>query len=146
MILSQMQSPSKAKTGATIKRECDPVNDNAGNHPDGVWSSGVSMNGIPYKCTAEGKWVVDEEADAANREYIAKAEMDRKNLVWAARSRILTIEEMKELEKRGPWIMQRSCYGTCSVDLVQNEKLYNELLLQQFRLQIASKDHPCSKP
>lgn len=111
----------------TIKaqRECDP--------PTGVmiWDIAGVSNGVPYKCSSDGKWVINKEA-VVDQEKEQKHKYD---LYWALRSRVLTSDEMKEVEQYGIYLIVTPM---TPFDESEKNREFNDALLQQFRLRLAA--------
>lgn len=122
-------------SGQTKKRECTPPKPGESS----IFSSMSSSDGSIWKCSAEGKWVEDKDGEKEAREYEAKAEKERSDLYWALRTRVLTTKEMDEVQKRGSSLVSPMCWSWCGADnRVEEEKIFNDALLQQFRLRIAA--------
>jgi hypothetical protein len=117
------QKSTPKKVPATAKKECDPKN--SGRYGDGYGF---------YKCSAEGKWVIDKE----EMEFWAKYEGRKHELVWALRSRVLTVKEMEEVQQYGTSLLTHNMQSYFQADV---EKSFDELLAQQFRLQVIAKSH-----
>lgn len=100
--------------------------------------SAMSVNGCPYKMV-EGEWVPDEDA---RREQLVReaAEQQRKNdLLFACRTRVLTDDEMGEIEKMGINILVGMNGGWSHPYRPDElERRLDELFLQQFKLRLAA--------
>jgi hypothetical protein len=122
-IFAQTQKP-KEKPPAKPKRECDPTHTTS-------WGAGS----LPEMCSSEGKWIVDGKLVAD----LTAQDKKKGELIFAARSRVLTVEEFKELKNAGPGIFVSSFGGLYREE--DNEKKYNALLLQQFEIQQIAREH-----
>jgi hypothetical protein len=90
-----------------------------------------------------GKWTVDEAATKAMHEREEKERKHRHDLYWALRTRVLTPQEMKEVEQYDYYLVVNEIAGYS-----QEEKLkeFNDALLQQFKLQAASANKSSCDP
>lgn len=96
-----------------------------------------NFNGINYKMfevePGRWQWRVNEKLERMAREY----EAHRANLYWALRSRVLTDEEMSEVERYGSSL---NIQPMVSYSAHEKELELNNALLQQFRMRdIAAK-------
>jgi hypothetical protein len=124
LLASAMILGAQSKKPTHPKRECEPT------IAGGLLSSALSDGYRQYKCSDEGKWVVDEDA---MRSLEAEAQSKR-DLYWALRSRVLTTAEMKRVERYGIYLVL-SPMQAFKEDEKQRE--LNDALLQQFRLRVA---------
>lgn len=93
-----------------------------------------SVNGYPYKLM-DGDWVPDEDARKFQLKKEANGQKRKDDLVSACRSRILTAEEMAEIEYEGIELFLRYDGGMSqSYKEEELERKLNDLLLRQFRL------------
>lgn len=91
----------------------------------------INFDGWPAIC-ANGKWITDEEEVKKEREY--RKPLDE--LVAAASSRLLTVEETKRLLQYGPMIFTRENTTFREADI--NRQFDNLLFLQnRFMLEAA---------
>lgn len=76
----------------------------------------------------------DVAAQKQMQESIDKMRARRRDLFWAIRTRILTVDEMDEIRYMGPWGLAElgRSYG-----LGELETQYNELLLNQFYMRLS---------
>src|SRR3984885_5981848 len=97
---------------------------------------GCNINGINYKQSevspGRWQWIVNEEAEKYAREQEAR----RTNLYWALRSRVLTDEEMAEVETYGRYL---NIQPMTPYSAHEKELDLNAALLQQFRLREIAK-------
>ena len=84
-----------------------------------------------YKCSSEGKVVIDHEiSDSITKNYQDDIEKKRK-LYWALRTRVLTDQEMAEVER-----LDLMLIIPYDMPFKESEKRaeFNAALLQQFRI------------
>jgi hypothetical protein len=129
------KAPPRASGIAIASTEigaCNPSEDIGGGGSGIFFGSGWVTS--YYKCSKDGKWVIDEEA----MEVAAKQEQSRRDLYWALRTRVLTIEEMKQVEGLGIYLVVAT---NGSYNPVEKEAELNAALLQQFKLRLAEEEH-----
>lgn len=90
-----------------------------------------------FKCV-DGKYVIDEQATKEANEYMAKYEGRKDELIWAARTRVLTAKEMEEVQGYGTTLFVHPMQSYYQADV---EKSFDELLAQQFRLRVIANSH-----
>jgi hypothetical protein len=101
------------------------------------------VNSDTFKCTEDGKWILDKEAMDRESERQINREKRRKELYFALRSRILSDEEMGEVAKWGIELVRAESWGFgghriyMASDETEKHKELNEALLQQFKLRQA---------
>lgn len=114
--------PPAAAKPKPIARECDPAAvvfiDNG---------SGVSA---PFKCSAEGKYVFDKAAYARQK---ADDYRHRHDLYWALRTRLLSVDEMKEVEQLGIALIIEEMQPYRESE---KQAELNAALLQQFKIRL----------
>lgn len=94
------------------------------------------VNGVPYKQDEAGEWIVDKESQSRLLEYSAAENKRKDDLYFALRSRVLSSEEMAEVQRLGTQLLVRMNGGMSqSYREDELEKRLNEALLQQLRLQ-----------
>lgn len=102
------------------------------------WKSSVesmSVNGTPYK-KVDGQWEVDHEASARQREREQKENQSKDGLVWALRTRPLSVEEMERVRKLGTDLFLRFRGGMSGgYSTEELEKRFNDILLHQMQIQ-----------
>lgn len=95
-----------------------------------------SVNGYPQK-KVNGEWVPDEEARRSQLDREAREQKHKDELVFACRSRLLTADEMAEVESEGIHLFLRYSSGMSQQYKEEElERRLNDLLLQQFRLRL----------
>ena len=96
--------------------------------------------GAPYPQTwkTDGVKITCGKCDPeliANRESAKKEEMDReinrKRLIWAMRTRLLTVDEVREVCEWDYFLMAEPPFG--GVTQTEMMRQFNDLLFQQFR-------------
>lgn len=99
----------------------------------------MNVNGIPYKKAevepGKWQWVVDEDS----ARLMAEEEAHRRGLYWALRSRVLTEDEMKEVDRYGDSL---NIEMMVSYNEGEKKRELNDALLQQFRLRRAAELQP----
>lgn len=90
-------------------------------------NNNTTVNGTTYKCSSAGVWIIDERAQQWKREH---AEHIRQ-LNWAARTRVLSTEEMLEVEQLGISLVIQDMMP---YNRVEKEQELNNILLQQAKL------------
>lgn len=108
------------KSKARAKQaECRSSND--------IFSWSTNVNGVHYKCSEDGRWVIDEEAMA----WKAEQQAARDKLYWALRTRVLTDKEMEQVENLGISLIIREMQPFNPKEM---HDMLNAALLQQFKL------------
>lgn len=107
--------------GSRVQHQCDPERDLGA-------SDGYTM----YMCSG-GTWVVDNAA----MKRAQAAEDHRRELYWALRSRVLTDDEMAEVEKYDFRLVIAPMQTYMEKD---KREEFNAALLQQFKLRKAAQE------
>jgi hypothetical protein len=112
--------PAKADQAKYVWPDCPPPNEH-------TRYLGANINGTQYKPSevspGRWQWIVDAEAK--------QEETHRSSLYWALRSRVLTDEEMAEVERYGDCL---NIQNGMSYSAEAKARELNNALLQQFRL------------
>lgn len=135
MIIELLMTITLAQSKAK-QPECKP-------EPPGVNVTATSVNGIPYVCK-DGKWIVHEGAMKEAEEESSR----RRELVWAARSRLLTSTEMHTLKGLGNRVFSPAV-GMWTISENEAHSLdarLNALLLQQFEMRLIAERGCKPKP
>jgi hypothetical protein len=133
-LLMQSLKDDKA-TKAILARHPIPERKCREGEPGGITWPGGTYKGKDYSqfcwICRNGKMVVDEEASRRATEVTASHEKARTDLLWAARTRILSEEEMTILRELGS-----NVFVSPGVPFHQEgvDRQFNDLLLQQFRM------------
>ena len=113
----------QAKKKPATKQECDSK----------VWQFGGGSDGYTqYKCSAQGRWVVDTEAMKA----AADEDAHRHKLAAALISRVLTEAELDEVMQQGIYLITEPMQPFSEEE---KTKEFNDDLAQQFRLRQIAK-------
>lgn len=85
-----------------------------------------------YKCSAEGKWVMDVAAMEAQRKHW----QDRDDLYWALRTRVLTDKELAKVRAAGPSLVEGDGASTSKT---YAERFASALAIQ-FQMRVLAKE------
>jgi hypothetical protein len=103
-------------------------------------SASVVWNGYAFKRSANGEWEPDDERNRLIGEAAKEREKEaehRRQLYWALRSRVLTLEEMREVERYDFYLVFDRGHSYKEAD---KRAEFNAALLQQFRLRLAKEE------
>jgi hypothetical protein len=120
--------PAKADKTKYVWPDCPPIDKT---DPHWELNNNCNFNGVQYRkvevSPGEWQWKVNEELHSR----IRKEETHRSSLYWALRSRVLTEEEMAEVERYGDRL---NIQNGVSYTAEAKARELNNALLQQFRL------------
>lgn len=132
--VSARQAPKKSASAKNVaKPECDP------SAKDGMSAFGFYVNSVPYKCSPDGKWVENIDAENSLYEY----ESRKAQLARDMQTRVLTDKEFKSAISQGESLFAVNG-GVYSEGELQKE--FNEAVLQQTRLRLLSEEFKNRKP
>lgn len=132
-LMADMSDGKKiVKTAAQIERDKKRKEDEGKCNSGGGW---LNVNNNIYKCDPTAKrWVIDKEATERSAQDERNSTAHMESLAFALVSRVITDEEMREVESLGIDLYTRTGQAYYEKDL--RERL-NGALLQQFRLRAA---------
>jgi hypothetical protein len=126
-----------SKAVEAVKRKHTWPNTDPPDKSDPHWkfNNNLNCNGTPYRkeevAPGQWQWVVDQKI----MKLTADRERHRRDLYWALRSRILTDDEMKEVEQYGDYL---NIEPMVSYSSDEKKRELNDALLQQFKLRLAA--------
>lgn len=126
----------------TKKREWPDADPPDKSDPYWEFNNNLNLNGTQYKKVeveaGKWQWKVDEEIEKYKRDE----QLRKDNLYWALRSRVLTAEEMAEIERLGASLIIREMVPYKESE---KQKELNDALLQQFLLRQIAENKALSR-